>query len=740
MNGQDHGESPVAVTDRKCKLLKTLIAKREKHNVGNFYVAPIVVLCGTANSMNLSAEDKGFVCSLEVFCKIKSPNQFSNLFPNVRERKSPLNKEKEVFNRIFSTKFFDPRKMRYQGYVPESRPIFTHRNSLYREYVAEQDASPRYRALLRTWDLQQLPPAYGTRERWKEVTGRELEVVGYAKSELPRSFAGSALLTAVGATPEEEFSSKYFELYDLPGRMDMLDAYINKHGERLTMRERVELVSVILWTFSEFHQANLAHRDISSTCIWTSDDHSLAVSRWLAATYPEGETVGPVRDFLRSGRSVTPEDSLNEPSNPFRRDVFLLGALAFYLLTSSHPPLNDGVAEFPELGSELFPGELSPQLIACITRALSWNPTERYTNAAQFHDEFQSIAQESKSHEPLFFEELSEFVTDGFPYADYPIKKELTRSHVHIYESQANGQEVIVKVWSGVRISENDPSVNHRLLGFFGAARDIKRVTPAITQEIIDYGLTAVGIHLVSIKLDGLSLPEHMSRERQTLDQRLCLCLQLLGAVNTLHTMGIAHGDIKPENLFIVPSEDDRSACMKFVDCPDIDIDGHGKDTPSYLTNCPETSDPFAKDRYATLMTVANILGGEIDTRAGVSKISFEEAELDNLEEEIRRLTSQDDELLTLETIEAHIEDARNSINRGALIHVTIPIRNIKDRTQLISDNDEYRIHISQTPSHVIERLNVDTPSDKCLQIVIAGINGVVRLGPVNTNFVKIIG
>ena len=728
LNGQDRGESPVAITDRKCKYLKELITKREKHNIGNFYVAPIVVLCGSANSMRLSSEDKGFVCSLEEFCKIKSPNQFSNLFPSVRKRHSHLNKEKEVFNRIFSTKVFDPRRLRYQGYVPDGRPIFTHRESLYQEFIAEQDVSPRYRALLRTWDLQQLPPAYGTRERWKEVAGREREVVGYAKGELPRAFVGSALLTAVGATPEEEFSSKYFELYDLPGRMDMLDVYINKHDSRLTLRERIELVSVLLSTFSEFHQANLAHRDISSTCIWTGDDHSLAVSRWLAATYPEGQTVGPVREFLRSGRSVTPEDKLEEPSNPFRRDVFLLGALAYYLLTSSHPPLNDSVAEFPDVGHDTFPSELPPRLTACLTRALSWNPSERFANATEFHHEFQAIAQESESSAPLFAEELSEFVTDGHPYADYPIKNELARSHVHVYESHIDHRDVIVKVWSGVRISDDDPGANHRLLEFFGAARDINRVNPAITQEIIDYGLTAVGAHLVSIKLDGCSLSEYISRDAQTLDQRLGLCSRLLGAVSTLHAMGIAHGDIKPENIVVTPCEDGSNACVKFVDCPDIDIDGNGKDTPSYLTNCPESADRFARDRHAALMTVVKILGGKITTSAGVSIMSFEAVELEGLEEEIARLTSQDDELLTLETIESSIEDARNKINREALIRVTIPLRSIEARTQLLPDDDEYRIHISDTPLHVIKRLDINTPPEKCLQISIAGVDGVLRL------------
>lgn len=727
LNGQDRGESPVAITNRKCQLLKSLIEKREKHNIGNFYVAPIVVLCGTANSMYISEEDKGFVCSLEDFCKIKSPNHFSNLFPKVRKRISPLSKEKEVFNRVFSTKVFDPRKLRYQGYVPDGRPVFTHRESLYQEYIAEQDASPRYRALLRTWDLQQLPPAYGTRQRWKEVTGREREVVGYAKGELPRAFVGSALLTAVGATPEEEFSSKYFELYDLPNRMDMLDVYIKKHDSRLTLRERVKLVSVVLSTFSEFHQANLAHRDISSTCIWTGDDYSLAVSRWLAATYPEGHTVGPVREFLRSGRSVTPEDKLEEPSDPFRRDVFLLGALAFYLLTSSHPPLNDGVVEFPDVSDETFPGDLSPQLTACLSRALSWNPSERFTNATEFHDEFQTVAQESESSAPLFADELSEFVTDGLPYADYPIKNEITRSHVHIYESHTDGHDVIVKVWSGVRISDDDPGANHRLLEFFGAARDIKRVSPAVTQEIIDYGLTAVGAHLVSIKLKGLSLAEYISREAQTLDQRLGLCLRLLAAVSTLHSMGLAHGDIKPENLFITPCED-GSACVKFVDCPDIDIDGNSKDTPSYLTNCPETADQFERDRHATLMTLVKVLGGAIETNAGVSQISFEEVVLEELEEEIDRLASQDYELLTLETIESSIEDARNKINQEDLIRVTIPIRGIEARTQLLPDDDEYHIHISRTPPSTISRLNINTPVEKCLQISIAGVDGVLRL------------
>ena len=231
LNGQDRGESPVAITNRKSQILKTLIQKQEGHNLGRFFIYPIVVLCGSANPSKLSASDKEFTCMLDNFCKISSPNSFKNIFPRARKGISELNKEKQVFNRIFSTKYFDPRKLRYLGYVPNDKPIFSHRDNLYQEFVAEQDKNRRFRALLRTWDLLKLPEAYGTKERWVEVTDRERDVVGFVKQSLPREFVANTLLTPVGNMPEEEFSSKYFELYDLPAQIEMLEHILSHKGD-----------------------------------------------------------------------------------------------------------------------------------------------------------------------------------------------------------------------------------------------------------------------------------------------------------------------------------------------------------------------------------------------------------------------------------------------------------------------------------------------------------------------------
>ncbi len=728
LNGQDRGESPVAITNRKSQYIKALIAKREGHNVQDVYVAPIVVLCGSATRAHISDDDKGFVCSLDDFCKIGSASFLKELFPNIKHRKSPLNKEKEVFNRIFSTKVFDPRKLRYRGYVPEVNPIFSHRENLYQEFIAEQDNKPKFRALLRTWDLQKLPPAYGTRDRWEEVTSREKSVVGYVKQVLPRTFVANTMLTPVGDTPEEEFSSKYFELYDLSSQLEMLDVYLYRNTKRLSISQRLLLSRVVLAAFSEFHQANIAHRDITSSCIWTGDDFSISISRWLAASYPEGQTVGPVREFLRSGRSETPEDKLGEQSDAYRRDVFLLGALIYFLLTSEHPSLNDGVAEFEKFPVGLIQENIAVSLAECLAKALSWEPRNRYSNAMDFYDAFQKVADWEEPTEPRYVKELSSFMTNKHPYVDYPIRHERVRSHVHVYESAADDRVVIVKVWQGLTAKHNDSGANYRLLEFLGTARDLSRVRPVVVQKIVDYGISNVGAFLVSENVEGESVSELIQKCALNVEARLILAKNLLAALNALHALGIAHGDIKPDNVFVVPQTEGESNCIRFIDCPDLDIDGQFKDTPAYSISVPEASDRYVKDRCAMLMTVSEVLGAEITVSAGSVSVAFDDVELEDLEEELNRRFGDTAELLALETVESQVDVALAVIASGPLIRLEIPLRNLQSRTPLMPDDEFYTISIANVSSPTMDRLKLPAESNRYFQFEISGVNGILRI------------
>jgi serine/threonine protein kinase len=729
LNGQDRGESPVAITNRKSQILKTLIQKQEGHNLGRFFIYPIVVLCGSANPSKLSASDKEFTCMLDNFCKISSPNSFKNIFPRARKGISELNKEKQVFNRIFSTKYFDPRKLRYLGYVPNDKPIFSHRDNLYQEFVAEQDKNRRFRALLRTWDLLKLPEAYGTKERWVEVTDRERDVVGFVKQSLPREFVANTLLTPVGNMPEEEFSSKYFELYDLPAQIEMLDTYIHRYSDNLTVQDRVQLASGILSVFSELHQSNIAHRDISTTCIWTGNDSSVSISRWLAATYPEGETVGPVRDFLRSGRSSTPEDMMNEASDPFRRDVFLLGALVYFLLTSEHPPLDDGVAEFNGLPIKGDNEADLKEISDCIATAMDWDTKKRYANATDFFEAFNGLGSITSHDAPMFLEELSEFLTDTIPYSDYPILNDKKRSGViHIYESKVNDEEVFVKVWPGLRPSHKDAAANLRLLSFLGTAKDLARVKPKVVQEILGFGISSLGTFMVSKKVEGTNLLEFLSSVNLSTEDRLNIASQTLQLLHVLHSINVYHGDIKPENIIVIARNEGEEQTVKFVDCPDIDIDGEVKETPEYAMGIHASSSVFSKDRYAMILTICDVLKIEKSASAGSVSVSVEDVELEELEEELNKCLSGTQELLTLDPISTIITSIISRLQSGDLPRIEVPIKNISSRVGILPSDDSYQVRAQTPKDDVLKRLDLLDRKGQLSQVSVIGVNGELRL------------
>jgi serine/threonine protein kinase len=113
------------------------------------------------------------------------------------------------------------------------------------------------------------------------------------------------------------------------------------------LRDRIGLVKVLISHFADLHDIGVAHRDIGDHSIWLERPSKIAISGLIAAHFPEVGTVGGLRDALRAGSISLPEDTAGlgdgAASSPLRRDVFLLGVVAQYLLFLQLPATSEQI-------------------------------------------------------------------------------------------------------------------------------------------------------------------------------------------------------------------------------------------------------------------------------------------------------------------------------------------------------------------------------------------------------------
>jgi serine/threonine-protein kinase len=89
---------------------------------------------------------------------------------------------------------------------------------------------------------------------------------------------------------------------------------------------------------------------------------------------------------------------------------------------------------------------------------------------------------------------------------------------------------------------------------------------PAIVQ-VLDFNVLPSGQpYLVMELLAGESLARRLNRGPIPLAETLALVRQIGGALQTAHRAGVVHRDLKPDNIFLVPSEDEGPPRVKVLD------------------------------------------------------------------------------------------------------------------------------------------------------------------------------
>ena len=179
-------------------------------------------------------------------------------------------------------------------------------------------------------------------------------------------------------------------------RMELLtpfDEYTLQHV--LTQEDIIRLGTDIAEALICCEKADIVHRDIKPSNIFRSPlgDYKLG-DFGIAKQLNTGKTTGIPRGTL----SFMAPESIHDGKYDHRSDLYSLGIVLYKLLNHNYDPFMDTSRSFPSLkdreksqmrrlnGEPLPPPlEASPRLSAVILKACSYQPKDRYPNAAAFH-------------------------------------------------------------------------------------------------------------------------------------------------------------------------------------------------------------------------------------------------------------------------------------------------------------------------------------------------------------------
>ena len=541
VDGEARDTSPVLKANLNAKKLASLMKQKLGADKTPF-VSSYVVMHGKIGKMNLIESEERSVLSMQEFLSIRFQHCYKDYFWG-KPKFDPLSYLKN-YDAFFDGSTFKPKDYLVDGFRPESNSIFVHPNKLYSEFRAAAKDDPTTLALLRQWDFTALGleligerdrPFIGLREQ------RVYEYVADRNEELSLS-----LLRPVARKSPNDVTLDFQELFFLPSKVTRLAEFTHSILPKLSSEERLTLIKSMLSRFAELHDLRVAHRDVGEHSLWLDRPAKVVISGFPAAYYPEMKTVGAFREKVRVERAILPEDSRDDvAATPYRRDVFMLGALVHLILFGEKPPKVDGIYDWVSRAEDPYEGVLND----FIKRALSKDAAERFQNAREMLEAFNAVT--SRKQESII--DLSSF--DAYKSAtrdrDYAETETLSDSDEALFfKSVENHEAKLVKVWFRVGPDAKKPDQAVRLLSFLERARTVKGCGIPGLPTVFDFGLSRGSLLLVLEWVEGRTLAEWLDAA-PGLEERLAISRSILETLERVHSMQFAHGDLHPQNIIV---------------------------------------------------------------------------------------------------------------------------------------------------------------------------------------------
>lgn len=635
-NGQNRGKSPFAIKREHALRLQKLLDRELSHNLGYWLtVEAHVVLCGNATPDNLPQIERPFVHTLDEFLAIRSPERYDDLvgnknlarfFSSTGKARPNSDKSLQIIYKFIQGPKIQKKELvvgNFQAHTNKS--WFAHRNSIYKEYLAQDKTMPSAKGLIRRWDFNQLGTIHALQSTWSDIALRENRIGKFIRDN---SNMRDYLLRYVNDISADDVTEDFCELYELPRNTERLDEVIASDAATWSKEQRIDRVRALLAPFGDLHALNIAHRDVDPHNLWYANNHgSILASGFGAAFFPETGTVAEHRKLLQSSPVALPEDAMCEGEiiDAFRIDVFLLASVAYQICFNQKLEQVDGVPEWTPPVNDPFDGLLN----SWFEKALSWDALERFDGAHSMLGEFNSLTgtcpEEDKESQQIFEQLLHsphrrQELTPYLILQHFPPSVEQLQS---AFEALASGsskksflahkdnKEILVKLWDNVQISQYQPGPNRRVLQFLKRLEKFQETTLA-TPKVIDFGLmNPQGLFVVTEYVEGETWSHYLQDLSLSQEEKRDLAINLISIVMDFHEKRFAHGDLHPNNILVKDCNAEQIMLLDVVD--------YGSETEVFNTDYgpanPAITDAYGRDRYAVFKIVEELFSGDLPSQ-----------------------------------------------------------------------------------------------------------------------------
>ncbi len=615
--------SPVDTTDNKARALKQFIQEKIP-SLKVPFIESLVVLCHPkCRLISFPDEQRRFVTTLPEFVRTASDRaRYETRFPDIPSKwnfrsVNPL-PNLQQYNIIFSNSNPSVLKRRtvLHGFEQtEDQADYIHPRNIWSEFLAEHQENRSSKALLRKWNFEELATG-GTSTIERQTIGlRELRLNEALRVQAPGLHED--LLEPIGSATADDITTNFVEAYRLPTGIERLSEHLERNSNKSEQDRRL-LAKSILARFSKLHALGIAHRDITKRTLWVLEPSRVILSTFAAARVPQAQTVGVHRIELETGSIELPEDegvaAQARSIDPFARDVFLLGVLVYEMLESHALERLNNVPVYDDTVTLVVPA-----LAPWYAKAMDLDPKTRYRNASEALDALNDCLSVDAGPD-VCAEDFEGYETDA-SLITLPIKHTISTNPTKmVYESEQNGERVLVKCWPQLKYDPKYLARNLRLLAFLQQARSMRQSGFDAAPEILDFGLSMFGLMLVTRWAEGQTLTDWLSNNPEG-RHRALVAHAVLNAVQRLHVLGLSHGDVKADNIIVSQTTEAQLPEVVLVDIPDLSADGDEGVTVGTVPPSLECASPLHRDAFAVCTLVLTLLPEDFAaTRSDVNR------------------------------------------------------------------------------------------------------------------------
>ena len=420
-------------------------------------------------------------------------------------------------------------------------------------------------------------------------------------------------------------------IFDYDAKSQRMDFLIREQGSRLNVDQRLHLLRSLAETLKYAHQKKLYHRALCPQSILVRNPEAtlpaLQIMNWQTASRDSGtgntamRTVGTlhIEEYVEDPGRVylAPESTYGDADNGPHSDVFSLGAIAYHLFSGQPPAassleLHDKLRAGPGLRiSDVMDGA-GKSLQDLIQFSTIPDISARYATAEDFLMALDEVEDELTAPDPEITVDPSVATANERIEGGFTVVRRLGKgssSDVLLVRHDGDEEELVIKVAS-------DTAFNDRLISEGEILSKLRH------QNVVEWRqtLTVAGRTALLMRRAGdTTLARRLHDDaRLSLDLARRFGEELIQVVDYLEGQGVAHRDIKPDNIGIVPSAASKKLQLVLFDFSlsgtspeNISAGTHPYLDPFLTLRKPPRWDIYA-ERFALAVTLYEMLTGEL--------------------------------------------------------------------------------------------------------------------------------